>query len=169
MNLWDKEADYCDPSDKVALVHDDQCPTCMRERNGLVGRNSVRRPDGIVTFGSPFVTFQKRSGGLLTAQIAVWLYRMLALVPLTALIYYLWSDETIRDAVTGQAREERSFVRTALILATPLLVYWLLAQWISALQSRAAQWWDKGSNAFIGATTTLLISRYVLLGLLGFY
>jgi hypothetical protein len=61
MNLWDKEDGYYDPvknSQIDELKHDDECPTCLRTRNDMVGRNSVRRPDGVITFGSPFVTFE---------------------------------------------------------------------------------------------------------------
>ena len=91
MNLWDKDQNYYDPikTDHFdELKHDDQCQTCMRTRNGAIGRNTVRRPDGVITFGSPFVTFEKRWGGMLTARIGVWVYRFLAVLPLAGLVYY---------------------------------------------------------------------------------
>ena len=169
MNLWDKEPDYYDPPDKNEPAHDDECPTCLRTRNGLVGRNTVRRPDGVITFGSPFVTFEKRRGGLLTARIAVWVYRILAVLPLAGLVYFLWSDDTIKD-VTGQMREEASFLRTALILGTPLLVFWLAGvHWTARLQAWAERRFGKGSSALVSASSALLLFKYLLLVLLAVY
>ncbi len=58
MNLWDKDFDYYEPADEKEFVHDDKCMTCMRARHGKVGPSKVPRPDGVITFGSPFVRFR---------------------------------------------------------------------------------------------------------------
>jgi hypothetical protein len=87
MNLWDKDSDYYQPVKVIDPVtgvvthdefkHDDHCAHCKQERHGKVGPNTVERPDLVITLGSPFVTFEDRSNGLLAAKIAVWGFRAL--------------------------------------------------------------------------------------------
>ena len=101
MNLWDKDQEYYGPERRVdpttkaitfdELKHDDHCEHCQQERNGTVGPNSVDRPDCVITFGSPFVTFEERSGGLLAAKLTVWSFRFLTLLPLLAYYGFLLS------------------------------------------------------------------------------
>ena len=57
-------------------------------RNGKVGRNTVQRPDGVITFGSPFVSFEPRSGGFLTARLSAWVFRILLAIPFALLIHF---------------------------------------------------------------------------------
>jgi len=141
MNLWDKDHDYYDPIGDEGLdefKHDDQCPICKRERNGEVGPNTARRPDGVITFGSPFVTFEKRSAGLLTAKIGVWVFRGLALVAFAIFAFFLNSAAehqsvggALATAGTVDAQKAAlpwpSNLHAIWLLVWPLAYYWLLA------------------------------------------
>ena len=113
------------------LKHDDECPTCLRTRNGMVGRNSVRRPDGVITFGSPFVSFERRSGGLLTARLSAWVFRFLVAIPFAILIYLVNKTEIgAYKAVTIVWGLTPPFLKTILLLtlaASALLAGLLLS------------------------------------------
>ena len=171
MNLWDKDDDYYDPAKTAQLdelKHDDECPTCLRIRNGQVGRNSVRRPDGVITLGSPFVTFEKRWGGMLTALVGVWVYRILALLPLLGLLYYFMKGGTAK-LPDGKEVQQSSTLWTASILIFPLLVYWLLGvHLVQRLRSLAERWLGKGDALFY-VTTALQGFKYLLLAGVGLY
>jgi hypothetical protein len=165
MNLWDKDEDYYDPIKTSAndeLKLDDQCPTCMRTRNGHVGRNSVRRPDGVITFGSPFVTFEQRWGGMLVATIGVWVYRILALLPLLGLLYLsIWGGGT--ETRDGQDIAQSPILWTALVLAFPLVLYWLLGvHLLQRLRALAERWLGTG-DSLLYVSTILQGLKYLLL------
>jgi hypothetical protein len=164
MNLWDKDEDYYDPVKSTQLDElkvDDHCPTCLRERNGHVGRNSVRRPDGVVTFGSPFVTFEQRWGGMLAATIGVWVYRILALLPFLGLLYFsMYGSTESRD---GQQIAQSSTLWTALVLAFPLVLYWLLGvHLLQRLRALAERWLGTGES-LLYVSTALRGLKYLLL------
>lgn len=162
MNLWDKDFYYYPPMlmDETLRRHlerhdaftlDDKCPTCKQERNGRVGPNTVQRPDTVITFGSPFVTFETRKSGLLTARIAVWVFRILAIIPMIALYFFMVKHQTPLHALnillaavpvlgtilTGE------WVQALLLLAWPLAAYWLV---ILYLPRRLIWWTEKKFN-----------------------
>lgn len=131
MNLWDKDSKYYDPSEHE-FRDDDHCPVCKNERNGTVGPNTVARPDRVFTFGSPFVTFEKRKGGLQAARIAMWVLRLLLTIPLIGfLIFQLIAADALRkplaDAMNGPLPSAQPLVAIALLLGFPAFLYWLLA------------------------------------------
>ena len=172
MNLWDKDEDYYDPVKTAQideLKHDDQCPTCLRTRNGMVGRNSVRRPDGVITFGSPFVTFEKRWGGMLTATIGVWVFRILALATLAGRSCTTSCSRAPLRRPAGHQCLQSGIVRTALILAFPLVLYWLLGvHVVQRLRTLAERWFGKGDALFY-VTAVLQAFKYLLLAGLAVY
>ena len=172
MNLWDKDEGYYDPVRNAQIDElklDDECPTCLRTRNGMVGPNSVRRPDGVITFGSPFVTFERRWGGMLAATIGVWVYRIMALLPLLGLLYYLVQQGAITQA-GGSPVPQSGIVRTVLILAFPLLLYWLIGvHVVQRLRKWAERWLGKGDALFY-VTAALQVFKYLLLaGVAAYY
>ena len=103
MNLWDKDHDHY-KADKDELRHDDHCPHCKQERHGVVGPNSVDRPTRVITLGSPFVTFEPRKGGLLSAQIAVWVFRVVTSVPFLVYFAVLLVAPRYDEGYRGQDR-----------------------------------------------------------------
>lgn len=137
MNLWDKPSNYHEPIHKDTIdeevTHDDTCPTCKRDRHGLVGPNTVPRPDRVITFGSPFVTFEQRRGSsLLSTYIGVWTFRLLALVPLIAGYLYMASSSMDQakgkqTPVAGTDIMGDTLVEVAVQLALPLVLFWLVA------------------------------------------
>ena len=137
MNLWDKNADYYIASEHAKahamLKSDDQCPICLRERNGLVAANSVARPTGVITFGSPFVTFEKRGGGLLTVNIAVRLYQILAIIPVGFALAWIFKnpDKTKLDAGSGVDKAQLSLIQTAIEWLWPLAFYWFATSYVA--------------------------------------
>ena len=148
MNLWDKGHDYYDPvlsKDRDEFQHDDQCPTCMRARNGKVGPSSVPRPDGVITFGSPFVTFEKRRWGLLTAYIGAWVFRALSLIPAAAL-YAVYKMDLMPILVAMSLPDK---VELGLKLGLPLGLYWLVASYLPpAILGPIERWFGKGGALF---------------------
>lgn len=176
MNLWDKEPDYYGPETAPGfdeLKHDDVCGTCLRTRHGPVGRNTVRRPDGVITFGSPFVTFEKRWGSLVSATIAAWIYRILAIVPLLLLLRWFMAEPSASTAIVkGQVSEAQgSLIRTALILLFPLQVYWLLAvHWGGGLRRWTARRLGDGTDPPLAIAIVLKTLRAGLLaGVAAYY
>ena len=172
MNLWDKDDDYYDPVKTAQLdelKHDDECPTCLRVRNGLVGRNSVRRPNGVITFGSPFVTFEKRSLGLFTAWLSAWVFRILAAVPLGLLVYLAYKFLGAYPVVSTLWGMTPRFARTAVLLGAPLPVYWLVASYLPRLLDPVGQWLGKGA-AFRVLSAAFQWAKYaVLAGAVAYY
>ena len=71
MNLWDKGDDFYDPDTAGSdeLKHDDKCPHCRQHRNFKVAPALIDRPDGVITFGSPFVHFRKQEKPLIAARL----------------------------------------------------------------------------------------------------
>lgn len=165
MNLWDKDAGYYvepksydDPKHfeehRKLLLSDDECPTCRRERHGLVAANSVPRPTGVITFGSPFVTFEKRGGGLLTVNIAVWLFRILFAIPVIVVTMWLFgklggsAQPALSAAEAAVKAQQLSFLQTAIYWLWPLAFYWLVAHYVVEGARRYGERWlgDAGSN-----------------------
>ena len=137
MNLWDKDFDCYKPIRKASELKkhdgfklDDECPHCMRERNGRVGPNTVPRPTAIVTLGSPFVTFEPRRGGLLAAQIGVWVFRAFALIPLVALLVYFSAMGGPLNVLGSLGIFSNVWSQAGLLLGLPLAVYWLIAHYV---------------------------------------
>ena len=173
MNLWDKEDDYYNPVRNAQLdelKHDDECPTCLRTRNGMVGRNSVRRPDGVITFGSPFVSFEPRSGGLLAARLSTWVFRFLLAIPFAALIYLVnKADIGAYKAVTIIWGLTLPFLKTILLLLWPLALYWLISSYLSRMLDAIERW--LGKNKFSIALNAIFQTvKYLLLaGVIAYY
>lgn len=177
MNLWDRPYDYYDPiggSPGTDLdkhyENDDECPHCLRERNGRIRWNTVPRPDGVITFGSPFVTFEPRPGGLKAAQIGVWVWRALALLPLAAL--YI---PAVRASVLG-GLESLPFVDrlgtqggSGKILL-PLLLYWLVAIQLSRIVVElVGRWFPKSTFHLSVAMAARVFKLVALAALVTFY
>lgn len=156
MNLWDKDYNYYDPSVSDShdeFKHDDTCDTCKRARNGKVGPSNERRPDGIITFGSPFVTFAKRPRGLISARLAAWSFRALVAVPLAAILMlaYMLGPFSI---VSGAWQFLPGVLQTAMTLLAPLLLYWLIG--------RTAQFVVLALEGWAGKTTIVYAVNAVL-------
>lgn len=150
MNLWDKPHDYYDPQrtpEFDEFKHDDRCETCLRSRNGEVGPNTVRRPDGVITFGSPFVSFEQRREGLRTARIGAWVFRILATVPVLIALYFAKSFGAIATATTLWSLTP-GFMKTAFMLLWPLAITWLIVAYLPRLLTRAERWLGKGNVVF---------------------
>ena len=137
INLWDKAHDYYDPKRSATddeFKHDDTCQVCKRSRNGIVGPGTTARPDGVITFGSPFVTFEKRKGGLLAAWLGAWVFRAFAIafVALLGASAYANANDISEIAVPG-------FVLTWMRLVWPIAIVWLLASYLPGLISPLVQ------------------------------
>ena len=173
MNLWDKEDDYYNPVKNAQLdelKHDDECPTCLRARNGMVGRNSVRRPDGVITFGSPFVSFEPRSGGLLTARLSAWVFRFLVAIPFATLIYLVNKTEIgAYKAVTIVWGLTPPFLKTILLLLWPLALYWLVSSYLRRLLDAIERWFGKNNVTFALSAIFQTVKYVVLAGVIAYY
>jgi uncharacterized protein (DUF2235 family)/lipoprotein NlpI len=154
MNMWDKDDAYYDPVKTAQLdelKHDDECPTCLRTRNGLVGRNSVRRPDGVITFGSPFVSFERRSGGLFTARLSAWVFRILMAVPLGAVLYAAHAFGA-SSVVSWLWQLTPGFMQSILLLVWPLALCWLAASYLPRLPDALERRFGKSTALFVLGT-----------------
>ncbi len=193
MNLWDKEAEYYGPERRLdastqavlfdELRHDDHCAHCRQQRNGDVGPNTVDRPDCIITFGSPFVTFVERSGGLLAARMAVWSFRFLTVLPLLA--YFGFVMLTSADAGAGllgvlggafaDPTQGLSVLRgpaaeTALLLVTPAALYWLLARYTPRrIVAQIDKWVGAGAIVNVASVIAKVLSLAALVALAAYY
>ncbi len=135
MNLWDKDFNYYDPDTSNGhdeFKHDDTCETCKRSRNGKVRPSSAPRPDGIITFGSPFVTFRKRKAGVFNAKLAAWSFRALVAIPLLAMFVfaYIFGPYSVPSGIWQVLP---GVVKSALLIAGPLILYWLIGKTAGAL------------------------------------
>ena len=172
MNLWDKDDDYYDPVKTVLLdelKHDDECPTCLRIRNGTVGRNSVQRPDGVITFGSPFVSFEPRSGGLLTARLSAWVLRLLIAAPF-ALVIWL----AIKKWVGGPFEIVSTLwsltpFKTVLLLVWPLALYWMVGSYLPRLLDAIERRFGKNVVTFALGAVVQTVKYLVLTGVVIYY
>ena len=174
MNLWDKDQDYYDPvkTDHFdELKHDDECPTCMRTRNGTVGRNTVRRPDGVITFGSPFVTFEKRWGGMLTAtDRRVGVPHPGAPALGGACVLYLRPCGGERHVRPECLKHSRPVLRTALFLILRCCFTGCSASMVwQRLRAWAERWFGKGDAPVFAVAAALQGFKYLLLALLVLY
>lgn len=147
MNMWDKPDNYYDPLKTESydeFKNDDTCQNCKRSRNGSVGHGTVARPNGVITFGSPFVTFEPRKGGLLTAWLGAWVFRAFALafVAIVGLLAFKNADEILQFPVPD-------FVVSILRLVWPVLIAWLLASFLpSLILPPVERYYGKGSVLF---------------------
>jgi hypothetical protein len=172
MNLWDKEDGYYDPVKNAQideLKHDDECPTCLRTRNGMVGRNSVRRPDGVITFGSPFVTFEERSGGLFTARLSAWVFRILAATPLGAVLYIAYKQAAPDFVVSTMWSLTPALVKTVLLLTWPLALCWIVASYLPRLLDPIERWFGKSNALFVLGAVFQGVKYLVFAGAAIFY
>ncbi|HUS97731.1 MAG TPA: DUF2235 domain-containing protein, partial [Hyphomicrobiaceae bacterium] len=182
MNLWAKGNTYYEPLEGTgpeAYKHDDECTVCRRERNGEVGPNTVPRPDGVITFGSPFVRFKKRSAGILTAKIGAWVFRGLALFAALFFAFYLSSvaselikpDGTVakamlsakdaKDNVQPKASGTAYWLIYGWVLLWPVAYYWLLGSWLPQRVAGVIQRWHGGQTQD-GGTDILLWPKAVV-------
>lgn len=153
MNLWDKSYDYYEPllSDdlEAEVKTEDKCPVCKQSRGIIDDRpNEIPRPDGIITFGSPFVRFEKRAMGLASTQILIWVLRIAGLAGmaflmtmpwieatnLTNAIHFLWPfvvfwlvtfylpQRKNKDGLKGKSAQEKTMARA--IRFSRSLIYW---------------------------------------------
>lgn len=169
MNLWDKGHDYYDPIANAhfdEFKHDDQCATCMRARNGKVGPSTVLRPNGVITFGSPFVSFEKRRAGLLTAQIGAWVFRAMSLIPL-AVLYAIYEFDFLPAVVASMLPD---WMEVGLKLGLPLGLYWLVASYLPRLiLGPMERWLGKDRTLFATAATLRALKLAVIAGLSVYY
>jgi lipoprotein NlpI len=171
MNLWDKDDDYYDPVRNAQideLKHDDECPTCLRIRNGQVGRNSVRRPDGVITFGSPFVSFEKRRLGTFTAKLSAWVFRILAAIPLAVVLYLAYAFGAY-GVVSTLWSNTPGFVKTIELLAAPLALYWMVAAFVPRLLALIERWFGKSRLLFVSGAALQGLKYLVLAGIAVYY
>lgn len=171
MNLWDKGHDYYDPithkTFEEEFKHDNKCQACMQPRHGEVGPATAKRPDGVITFGSPFVNFEERPGGLLAARLGVWVFRALAFVVLTAVLAATYVFEA--NPVEVVAAFVPGWLETLLLFLWPLALYWFLAFYLPRATLPYFERWSGKSGGFIAATAAFQIVKAVLLVALAVY
>jgi len=178
MNLWDKDFDYYDPSDEAEFRHDDKCMTCMRARHGKVGPSHVPRPDGVITFGSPFVRFEPRRGGLLTAKIGVWVYRALFFIPLL-ILFGIWASNLVAPGVIDTTLsdlpdqvptpEGKSLEGIAFSLLWPIALYLFVTRFLAfIIRKRTERWFGDGQTLFV-VSMLLVAVKIALLALIIVY
>lgn len=164
MNLWGKDYDYYDPELTDArdeFKHDDTCDTCKRARNGRVAPSRLRRPDGVFTFGSPFVTFETRRGGLLTARLAAWSFRALVVLPILMLLAVAWflgptaATSTVWKLTPG-------FLQSLILVAWPVAVYWLFGSLSGVLVAAVERWFGK-TNVLFATSAAVQSVKYLML------
>lgn len=168
MNLWDKGHDYYDPVLNAhfdEFKHDDQCETCMRARNGKVGPSSVPRPTGVITFGSPFVSFEKRRAGLLTAQIGAWVFRAMSLIPL-AVLYAVYKFDALPAFAAMMIPD---WLALGLQLALPMGLYWFVASYLPRLTLAPMERWFGKGDALFASAAVLRGLKLAVIALLGVY
>lgn len=193
MNLWDKDQAYYGPEKRVdpltktvifdELKHDDHCEQCKQERNGTVGPNTVDRPDCVITFGSPFVTFEERSGGLLAAKITVWSFRFLTLLPLLAYFAFMAATSAaggagllgafakgFTDPAAGLTFLQHPMTEVAALLLVPLALYWLLASYTpKRFVVQVERWFGRGAVVNSVAAVARVVSLTAGIALLFYY
>lgn len=167
MNLWDKQHDYYDPlkSDGFdEFTHDDTCQVCMRLRNGIVGPGTITRPDGVITFGSPFVNFENRRAGILTAWLGAWVFRAFALafVAIVAALAYRNADDISEFPVT-------SSMLAGMRIVWPVLITWLIASYLAHLILPAWERWFGKDRFWFAASALLSVIKMAALALLTVY
>lgn len=191
MNLWDSKDEFFDPKGRAAgeLKHDDTCPICMRERNGEVKPNTFSRPDGVITFGSPFVHFTERKSGLIAVRLFAWALVLLGLVgviafyawPMAALVLtkFVGVELSMPPAAPGYYSGVgpidtillQPVVAAALPALGPLVCFWLLALYIPRSLLRAIERLTGKENVVYLMSRALLRYAATTVGLilLGFY
>lgn len=126
MNLWDKSYNYYEPllgDIEMEISHEDKCPVCKQSRGIRDDRpNEIPRPDGVITFGSPFVRFEKRALGLVSTQILIWVLRIAGLVGMGFLTLTPW----IQSLGLG------NFIH----LLWPIVVFWLVTFYLPRRKSK---------------------------------
>lgn len=132
MNLWDKRDEFFkDKPDAGKLEHDGKCLNCKQMRNGNVGPNAIDRPDGVITFGSPFVHFKERKMGLLTLRILAWTAMILGLLALAAYFAVSVFQQNIgQEKLDSDAIEKTTQLWSILQFAWPLICFWVFALYI---------------------------------------
>ena len=149
MNFWDKDFYSYTPLLSASKKHDafkleDDCPHCFQKRNGRWSASRRTKPDAVITFGSPFVTFEKRNAGLLTAQIAVWVFRFLSLIPLIAVMIFLALNPP-SELINKIEKFDRPIAETIFVLAWPVAAFWLLIVYVPR---HILNWLASGKNGF---------------------
>lgn len=162
MNLWEKPFDYFEPlSDEnieVEIRHEDKCPVCKQSRGILEDRpNEIPRPDGVITFGSPFVRFEKRALGLASTKMLVWVLRVAGFIGAVVLTQLKWIS------MLG--------VGKLVHLLWPAVVFWLVTFYLPRRKNREGLR-GKTKREKINART-IRVSRSILywvaLGILIYY
>jgi uncharacterized protein (DUF2235 family) len=171
VNTWDKDFNSYTPlrNDEEMRKHDgfkldDDCPTCFQKRNGRWIANSVPRPNAIITLGSPFVMFEPRRAGLLTARIAVGVFRAMALIPALALLGYfllgLMGAKVGAKPLAVLDHGHNTTLQAALLLAWPIPLYWLLIHylprrflaWSAGQYTKRSRWYANVAFAVMAIT-----------------
>ena len=127
----------------------------------------MRRPDGVITFGSPFVSFEKRRLGLFTARLSAWVFRILAAVPLACVLYLAYNFGST-GVVSGFWGPTPGFIKTVLLLTWPLALYWMVTSYLPRLFAPVDRWLGK-SNALLALSAALRGVKYLLLATLVAY
>lgn len=168
MNLWDKPHDYYTPEKTETydeFKHDDTCQVCKRSRNGVVGPATHSRPNGIITFGSPFVTFEKRKAGLVTARIGTWVYCAFAFA-VAALMLKSGYDSGWNIA---QSFAAPGIVVTGMRVVWPLLLTWLFAIFLPGIILPAVERHAGKGTTLFAVNAVLQTIKIVTLLLLACY
>lgn len=126
MNLWEKPHNYYEPlfeeDIELEIRNEDKCPVCKQSRGIINDRpNEIPRPDGVITFGSPFVRFEQRALGLASTQILVWVLRIAGFVGAGFLTQLPWI------AALGLS----SWIH----LLWPIVVFWLVTFYLPRRKS----------------------------------
>ena len=158
MNMWDKGDEYYDPdiTHSHSLMHNDKCDVCRVSRNGPVGPNTIDRPNGVITFGSPFVHFKERKSGLLAARFMAWGLMGMGLVAIIAYYIFAYISEQMYSSPFDFDALETPLALTVQRVLGPLFVFWLLAMYIP---SRITAWVEKIFGKNYGAlfmTSTIM-------------
>lgn len=128
MKLWDQD----DPFYKPELFGVDE----LAHRNGASVPNEIDRPDGVVTFGSPFVHFTKRERPLLVAQLfARAMIFIGVIVVAVGTLIALGRSFGNTDAATGIVDQVLNFFArepfaSVMAFLWPLFLCWLFAFYI---------------------------------------
>ena len=147
------------------------------------GRIQRRGRTASLRFGSPFVTFEERKGGLLAAHIVVWSLRFLTLLPLLA--YYIvmrftgaTPGGTLFGAVgtalvgpeAGLTWLQTPVAEAAALLIVPLALYWFLGRYTPRrFVVQVERWFGKGTVVNSVAAVAKVVSLAGLLSLVAYY
>ena len=164
MNLWDKNFDFYDPENELEFKHDDECSNCKQVRNGEVGPCHRNRPDGVITFGSPFVRFEDRPVGVETVRIGAWVFRILWLAIIGGLFWlaHILGVHSPFEALSTLRGYSPHGLQNAVLVAWPLILYvlfgWYLPRLLTIVEKSAGN-----NTATRIANAALNTSKYLII------